>query len=213
MVKCVSRFSLPLRQKGPKMKLGFDFVERNFSEIIWYYARRFSCGIKSPEDLYHDLLISVVECDWNEEPTTCRASGDVLPINPAKVNTFIRSRAMDSRRTESRRVVSAEVHVHIVGRNLSERDIRTLIDELIPECMPLHRRVIKELADPSAVTVRLSIADQEAARAKAASGQFALNIHGEPKVTSKHVAQTLGVPQRKVSDAVKDVRELFVPAD
>ncbi len=194
------------------MKIDFNLAERYFSEIIWYYARRFKCGVRSPEDLYHDLLILVVEKEWEEEPTVCRRTGDALPFNPGKVNTFIHSRAIDLLRNEKYRVVRAEIHVKIVGRNLSERDVRSLVDELIPETMPLHRKIVAEMVDPSECTIRLSVTSQEQARERAASGVFAPNIHGEPKVTSKHVAETLGITQRKVSDAIRDVRGLFVDA-
>jgi hypothetical protein len=191
------------------VKITFTQAEQWFSENIWYWANRLKNRTWDAEDLYMEVLIKIVEQDWEPQATYSIAIKKVIAVDPAHVLTFIRSRMIDLVRRE-KRSPKAELPEVIRDRSQPDVDFRAVILDLMPEVEPADLRILIEIATPSGDTLAIAIREQEQAQQDAKeTGALRMNVNGAPKITQAHVAQSLGVTPSRVALAVRRAGRLL----
>lgn len=85
------------------MNLTFEQVSAWFIERIWALAIRTKSGTLQADDVAQDLILAVVQHDWERRPTVCRHHKIVLPVDPSHVNIFLKHRAIDIYRNHKRK--------------------------------------------------------------------------------------------------------------
>lgn len=184
------------------MKISFHDAERWFGDSIWFWANRLKNRFHAPEDLYHELLIKVVEAEWTHCPTYSINLKKIVPVDPAHVLTFIRSRMIDLVRRE-RRAPKGEVPTSAVDRSQPDFDPMGLIRDLFPALAEADAVILLEIAAPCERTIEIATLEQLEARRDAANGALRMNVTGAPRITQAHVARSLGVSTSRVALAVR----------
>jgi len=192
------------------LKISFHDAERWFGEVIWYWANRLKTRIHSPEDLYHDILIRVVENDWVRQPTFSHALKKVVPVDPSHVITFVRSRMIDVVRRENKAPRGA-VPISLPDRSVGDIDVVNMIKDFCPGIGPVDLAILIEIATPSEATISIAFAEQSEARNDSRStGALRMNVNGAPRVTQAHVARALNLSTSRVALAVRRANGLLV---
>ncbi len=190
------------------MKIDFHQAERWFGEAIWFWANRYKNRLNTAEDLYHEILIRVVEHDWEERNTYSVNLERTIPVDPAHVLTFVRSRTIDMIRRE-RRAPTGDVPTFAVDRSQGDVDPPRMLRDMFPELNDADVTILVEIATPSARTIALATVEQDEAKRDARNGALRMNVNGAPRITQAHVARSLGVSTSRVALAVRRATALL----
>lgn len=195
------------------MKLSIRTIEKHFAPRLWFIANHHAVGIWDAADIYQELLIRIHQHDFPSQPTKDRVSGKVLPFNPAHVNRFMSSRAMDIRRLEIRRrrkvtgpIVKPEAFAD--RRDRLDESIYDLFAELLNRLPDNERIIIQLIVRPSDDVLQIATKEQKKALREKAKGKLKMNVVGPPKIANKHVGQFLGFSPAHVSRVLTHAKQV-----
>jgi len=185
------------------MKIDFHDAERWFGEAIWYWAGKLRNRLHSPEDLYHEILIKVVEHDWDQAYTYSINLKKVIPVDPSHVLRFIKSRMIDAVRRENRSK-RGEMPVQVEDRSQPDVEPEIMLRDMFPGLGETDLLILIEIATPSARTLKIAFEEQvDAQREVRETGNLRMNVNGAPKITQAHVAKSLNLSTSRVALAVR----------
>jgi len=190
------------------MKITFHDAERWFGEAIWYWANRLKNRYHSPEDLYHEVLIKVVEHEWTKEYVYSINLKKAIPVDPSHVLVFIRSRMIDLVRRQNR-APKGEIPDFLADKSVADVEPARMLKDMFPDLGETDLMILVEIATPSVRTIEIAFRDQDAAKRDAMGGALRMNVNGAPKITQAHVAESLAMSTSRVALAVRRASALL----
>lgn len=193
------------------MKLTFEQAENWFGPMMWHSANRSVIGMWDRTDVYHELLTLVVTEDFPPVRTKSIVTGEWLPVNPAMVNRFIHSRSIDIIRKEKTRRHGGDAPLDFLHKNhvfVTDPE-RVVEDQFGDTISDDDKKVIRELAFPSVVTITRAYEERESKKKDANSGRLRMNVRGDLQVLPRHVADSMGISLFSVRKAIARSRRVL----
>lgn len=197
------------------IKLTYEQITTSHNSRIWDAAYRYAIGIYSPEDVFNEIVVHLLEHEWDFEPTLCQHTQKRVNWNPAHVNRVIESRAIDIYRHEARRRISKpiEAFATIAAHNSNPINVR-LVERVLTDLTSLsesEKDIVRQLVFPDQSVIKRAQKDQRKAQRESQSGtMIRMNIHGAPVVKTEYVADFLNTSKATISRVAVKLREALL---
>lgn len=196
---------------GPKISLSAQQVKRWFGGRIKTLAER--ARHTDRDDMEQLLKIACITHQWIRSPTRCQHTGTMVPVNPAHVNRFLKSRAIDIERKERTREQRFPVVnplpesfvIEAVPEGDADRVLRVLAVGLTPQELEIVRAKAFQPSHVRCVAVkryRQAVLDRK-------NGQLRMNIK-EPVVDNQCVAEAFNTSPATVGRVIVKAQSVLM---